>query len=427
MLGSNTRHATQMSSEATHGIALFARLSLLRFHPEYIRRAAIFCALLMMLIGLMCTITAWGVHYIELDYINGELNMDSPVRAFSEISSSDDNTFGGYEFTLSTSMEPPIYLYFKLDGFYQNNMTYQQSIDESPLSTPEGLESPIINRAEAVVPGCERSEMRPPYPCGEVAQTIFTDTFRIFKRTDTSISVTAWKEVTVNSSASAVSWPSNGEDKRYRNLDPDTLVQIRSAGPKRPALLAYDMHILRHFPPVRCEPKYSTRLVPLPPAYVAMRSEGADGGAFLVVDCVDWTSSSPRCNFTLTEGSTDGQQCGDLGDYAEEIQTEWGVESPRFLNWARRAATDPFQKLIGVIRDDTFLDGEILRIFHHRRFNATPNITRYAVLTTVSWIGQSRNFALAIVYLVNGFIALLVCCKHDRRRRHCVQEPSLAW
>lgn len=182
------------------------------------------------------------------------------------------------------------------------------------------------------------------------------------------------------------------------------------------------MHLLNDFPPIRCEPIYE-QPVPMPPAYVAMRREMTPDGPVFVADCAHWMTT-PQCNFSLSLNSTEGRRCEDLGPYKEEIPEEWGVRTPRFVNWVRPAATMPFRKLVGVIQR-AFPKGSRIRILHHRHDSVGSEVARQLVLTTSSWNGLGHNYILAVVYIGNAALALAVCWKN--RQSTSTNRVQDAW
>lgn len=78
------------------------------------------------------------------------------------------------QFNLPRSLEPPIYLYYKLTNFYQNHRKYVESYDLSQLGGLALSASALTSNCDPIR---ENSDGKPYYPCGLIANSLFNDTF----------------------------------------------------------------------------------------------------------------------------------------------------------------------------------------------------------------------------------------------------------
>lgn len=99
-------------------------------------------------------------------------------------------------FNVTEEMEQPIYLYYKIDGFYQNHRRYVKSVSNKQLRG----ENLGINDLSDCTPAITNRDMGKNYsldnttldqdaaafPCGLVARSYFNDTFLIYYLSNTT-------------------------------------------------------------------------------------------------------------------------------------------------------------------------------------------------------------------------------------------------
>jgi len=106
------------------------------------------------------------------------------------------------DFTVVSDLAAPVFQYYKLTNFYQNNRRYVQSLDTSQLQgsyvSPSTLSSSNCN------PLSTNADGKAIYPCGLIANSVFNDTFSGFTSSDNP---------NYDFSQSGIAWP--GEAKKY--------------------------------------------------------------------------------------------------------------------------------------------------------------------------------------------------------------------
>jgi len=117
---------------------------------------------------------------------------------------------------LPSRMEPPIYLYYKLENFYQNHRRYATSRDDYQLSGSQRIFSdvstncyPIIQNAfyqdSNIISGNRTYKIY--NPCGLIAWSMFNDTFII--RDSNKILCNGPKPDEIQCSKNQIAWPSD--------------------------------------------------------------------------------------------------------------------------------------------------------------------------------------------------------------------------
>lgn len=117
-------------------------------------------------------------------------------------------------------MEAPVYVYYRLENFFQNHQRYVASRDDDQLSGTNKpateLENcfPIITNEQAGVTTSVNGDTLvatdPAIPCGLIAHTMFTDEFTLRKQGATS-------DITIRDTG--IAWESDLKDNRYKNID----------------------------------------------------------------------------------------------------------------------------------------------------------------------------------------------------------------
>lgn len=125
------------------------------------------------------------------------------------------------EFTLSSDIASPVYVYYQLDNFYQNHRRYVKSRSNQQLMgnelTLDDLTDcqPVRTNAQmhktTSVNGSPLDPEAAAYPCGLVAKSWFNDTFSLYDATNS-------KDIKIVSDN--IAWESDREYK-FKNMDGD--------------------------------------------------------------------------------------------------------------------------------------------------------------------------------------------------------------
>ena len=80
------------------------------------------------------------------------------------------------QFEIPNNLGPPVFLYYRLDNFYQNHRRYVRSLNK------EQLEGKAVGRSTLSSSDCEPLAVdddtgKVIYPCGLIANSLFNDTF----------------------------------------------------------------------------------------------------------------------------------------------------------------------------------------------------------------------------------------------------------
>ncbi|KAL6478466.1 hypothetical protein MHYP_G00143010 [Metynnis hypsauchen] len=123
-------------------------------------------------IGVALFITSQNIKVQELDYTGTATS--SPCFQCSGLSTS--NCTCELSFSLSELFEGPVFFYYGLSNYYQNYRQYGVSKDDYQLS---GDTTYFLNPQSYCSP-YQYSNGKPIVPCGSIANSMFSDTFRLY-------------------------------------------------------------------------------------------------------------------------------------------------------------------------------------------------------------------------------------------------------
>jgi len=206
-------------SPAVTWVELFAQQQLPAWRPV-ITPAQVVLTLVcigvaMLAIGIGCTVSTMGVVEQKASYSD-----EPPPNSLTDFTDQQKSRFlqenGGYNVTVSLpiveDMEPPVYVYYELTKFFQNNRRYVRSVSSQQLA---GIAVPL----ESLKTTCEpmlyvTGQPNDSYPadglvtpCGLQAWSFFNDTFSFRKFTSQQLSANESTPLPVDSSK--ISWPTD--------------------------------------------------------------------------------------------------------------------------------------------------------------------------------------------------------------------------
>ena len=117
-------------------------------------------------------------------------------------------------FSVTKDIEGPVYLYYRLTNYFQNNRMYAKSVDWGQLKGKAQGRRELSTCAPLVGPSSEDNSVVY-YPCGLIANSMFSDVIGDLKRSD---------QVEYKFSDKGIAWPS---DLAKYNTTTYTLDQIR--------------------------------------------------------------------------------------------------------------------------------------------------------------------------------------------------------
>lgn len=77
---------------------------------------------------------------------------------------------------INKDMEPPIYVYYELDNFYQNHRRYVKSRDDGQLASGNPSENPSASSFDDCDPLVKGRNDKILWPCGLIANSFFNGT-----------------------------------------------------------------------------------------------------------------------------------------------------------------------------------------------------------------------------------------------------------
>lgn len=342
-----------------------------------------------------CIFLASGV---MLSMVNS--GVDEYARDYTDLSRPlAGENIGHVDFYIENDMEPPVWVFYELEGFHQNHRRYVSSRVPDQMSQTEDPD--VIGDSLSDCAPWVMEDDRVNYPCGLVARSVFNDTFVLQVKNSSSAT---FEMLPMDSSAAAIAWSAD-RTGTFINLDPEATPH----GAANQQLL--NMWILERFPPVYCEQtsisddrsyipvRVQTRMVP-------RSGLGDEKQEYVkVLDCKDYMSQ-PSCNFERGGTKIDCEG----PDYRLEHVQDWGIASGHFMVWMRVAGLPKFRKLFG--RINTMIPaGSIVRVHFSDDFPVTQFLGRKSVVLSTSSVFGGRSPFLGYGYLAMGSICiLLVIC-----------------
>ncbi|KAH7889847.1 ligand-effect modulator 3 family [Phlebopus sp. FC_14] len=110
------------------------------------------------------------------------------------------------QFSIVSDLEAPVFQYYKLTNFYQNNRRYVQSLDTSQLQG-QYVDASTLSSGNCK-PLAVTSDGKAIYPCGLIANSLFNDTISSFQSLTDPSGASDY-----NFTQTGIAWP--GEAKKY--------------------------------------------------------------------------------------------------------------------------------------------------------------------------------------------------------------------
>lgn len=310
----------------------------------------------------------------------------------------DANGVSEFNFTPTSDMQAPVFVYYEVYDFYQNHREYQASYSDLQLSG-RGFEGPyyesmagiggqIERRCRERLADYDKGDEVHSYPCGDVPKSVFNDTFVILEKGSDD----EWSRIDVNDSAELIAWPADLRGK-FSNIDPEEIWSRTNKSFQE----SLDMWILERYPPVECRQVDFSDDARYQPVFVGTRVMANGQGNVTTADCTNFmpkdSSSMPSCNFV--DGDNTPFACE--GTHEPFYREDWGVESGHLSVWMRIAGLPHFRKVWGRI-DQDLKAGETYKGFVHNVFPVdgfTKGKKELILATESPWGSHPGEFAFA--------------------------------
>jgi len=113
-------------------------------------------------------------------------------------------------------IDPPVFVYYQLNNFFQNHRRYVKSRDDGQLNGKVYTEASQIQACDPIITNNQSKVLS---PCGLVAWSVFNDTYSLLNQ--------AGNPITVDDSADTIAWSSDVEN-RFKNppIDDPGLAEV---------------------------------------------------------------------------------------------------------------------------------------------------------------------------------------------------------
>ncbi|XP_067867103.1 cell cycle control protein 50B [Heterodontus francisci] len=242
--------------------------------------------LIFIAIGLGLYFTSNSVIEIELDY-TGNVPNSSCHHCTKNATKNCKCTI---QFKVDKILPGPVFMYYELSNFYQNHRKYGISRDDDQLN---GDLNYLKNPSEYCLPFRLDSQKRPIAPCGAIANSLFNDSFVVYKVNSNGSST----KISLN--GKGISWWTDYNVK-FNNPKPDNGTNLKQA--------------------------FEGTVKPLNwprPAYELDRNPENNG--FINEDFIVWMRTAALPNFRKLYRRIDGEM--QPGNYSVEISYNYPVLS----------------------------------------------------------------------------------------------------
>lgn len=121
------------------------------------------------------------------------------------------------QFTLPSTLQPPVFMYYKLTNYYQNHRRYVKSLSTEQLQGKATVASKLDsdNVCKPIARSAANQDI-PIYPCGLIANSYYNDSYQapVLISTDTTGLINPNLNQIYNMSEKGIAWP--GEASKYK-------------------------------------------------------------------------------------------------------------------------------------------------------------------------------------------------------------------
>lgn len=322
-----------------------------------------------------------------------------------------DEASATVDFTLESDLDGPLYLYYQITNYHQNNIKYSSSVNWNQMQG----QKMALKDLKVCEPADKTSDDVPLNPCGLISSSFFTDGYAVTKWTRGEESLSTLPVITTDDITGPLDKSLFAKPKGYKELVLENTCGCTNSGTVTTG----------------CSTISTT---PHP----------------------DGTSSTWKCYSDPSCQSSN--QCATAYYYPDEDNNQYlyeqypgiisplkGVEDPHFMNWMNIAALPTFRKLYGVIKPPSgkkFKANDVITFMISQRPSAAnskgtsaANVaafkgTKSLVLSADGALGV-KNPGLGVTYIVSGSCMLLAAIvffiKHEIWPRPLGSPAVLNW